>query len=230
MLFQGTILASPLVERVNSLIVVLLVFVLGLSMTWTFTEHWGEYYALILWAAVGMMLLVASEELLTLFLTLETMTICLYLVTAFEKDKRRSVEGGLKYFVYGSVSSALFLFGLSLLYGLTGTTSISGIGVALSSANGRLGLEKNLAGAIGRAARARRLRLQDRRGPVPPVGARRLRGRTRPGNGLAGHRLEAREHRRAHEGACAVARPVGALARGSRLARLGRHRRDHLGR
>ncbi len=147
MLFQGTILGSPLVERVNSLIIVLLAFVLGLSMTWTFTEHWGEYYALIIWAAVGMMLLVASEDLLTLFITLETMTICLYLVTAFEKDKRRSAEGGLKYFVYGSVSSALFLFGLSLLYGLTGTTSISGIGVALSSTNGRFGLEKNLAGA-----------------------------------------------------------------------------------
>ncbi|HEY2159131.1 MAG TPA: hypothetical protein VGH33_26115 [Isosphaeraceae bacterium] len=93
MLFQGTILGSPLVERVNSLIVILLAFVLGLSMTWTFTEHWGEYYALIIWAAVGMMLLVASEDLLTLFITLETMKICLYLVTAFEKDKRRSSEG-----------------------------------------------------------------------------------------------------------------------------------------
>ena len=74
------------------------------------------------WATVGMMLLTASEELVTLFVTLETMTICLYLSTAFEKTKRRSAEGGLKYFVYGSVSSALFLFGLSLLYGLTGTT------------------------------------------------------------------------------------------------------------
>ena len=147
-LFQTTILGSPLVERLNALIVVLLIFVLGLSMTWTFTEHWGEYYSLTIWAAVGMMLLVASEDLLTLFLTLETMTICLYLITAFAKDERRSSEGGLKYFVYGSVSSALFLFGLSLLYGLTGTLSISGIGVALSSTNGRLGLGGNLAGAM----------------------------------------------------------------------------------
>jgi NADH-quinone oxidoreductase subunit N len=147
-LFQGTVLGSPLVDRLNALLAVLLVFVLGLSMTWDFTEHWGEYYALTIWAGAGMMLLIASEELLTLFLTLETMTICLYLVTAFEKNKRRSAEGGLKYFVYGSVSSALFLFGLSLLYGLTGTTSISGIGVALSSTNGRLGLGQNLAGAM----------------------------------------------------------------------------------
>ena len=93
---------------------------------WSFTEDWGEYFALLFWATVGMMLLTAAEELLTLFLTLETMTICLYLSTALEKTRRRSAEGGLKYFVYGSVSSALFLFGLSLVYGLTGTTQLDG--------------------------------------------------------------------------------------------------------
>ena len=112
----------PRSDTFNILYIVLLGLVLWLSMAWTFTEEWGEYFALMFWATVGMMLLTAAEELVTLFLTLETMTICLYLSTAFEKTKRRSAEGGLKYFVYGSVSSALFLFGLSLLYGLTGTT------------------------------------------------------------------------------------------------------------
>ena len=96
-------------------------------MAWKFTEHWGEYFALLFWAGVGMMFLVASEELLTLFLTLETMTLCLYMATAFESGRRRSAEGGLKYFVYGSVSSAMFLFGLSLIYGLTGTTRLEAI-------------------------------------------------------------------------------------------------------
>ena len=95
----------------------------------------GEYFALTLWAGVGMMLLVASEELVTLFLTLETMTICLYLTTAFEKTRRRSAEGGLKYFVYGSVSSALFLFGLSYVYGLAGTTQFEAIRLALTGTN-----------------------------------------------------------------------------------------------
>src|SRR5262245_58386244 len=61
-LFQATVLGSPLVERLNALIVILLIFVLGLSMTWPYTEHWGEYYALTIWAAVGMMLLIASED------------------------------------------------------------------------------------------------------------------------------------------------------------------------
>src|SRR5208282_3845679 len=102
--------------------------------------------ALVTWATVGMMLLAASEELVTLFLTLETMTICLYLTTAFEKTRRRSAEGGLKYFVYGSVSSALFLFGLSLLYGLTGTTQFEAIRAAMAS-TGPAGLSGKVAGA-----------------------------------------------------------------------------------
>ncbi len=120
--------------------------VVGMSLAWSFTEEWGEYFALLFWATVGMMLLTAAEELVTLFLTLETMTICLYLSTALEKTKRRSAEGGLKYFVYGSVSSALFLFGLSLLYGMTGTTMFDGIRKVLSS-TAAPGLSNNVAGA-----------------------------------------------------------------------------------
>ena len=146
-LFIGMVSGGPLVERLNALIVVLLGLVVALSASWTFTEHWGEYYALMLWAAVGMMIMVASEELLTLFLTLEMMTICLYLLSAFEKDRRRSPEAGLKYFVYGSVSSALFLFGLSLLYGLTGTTRLAGIGQALLAKGAPTGLANDVVGA-----------------------------------------------------------------------------------
>ena len=127
LLFFGTLSGDLLASRLNIVILVLLAAVVGMSMAWDFTKHWGEYFALLLWAGVGMMLLIASEELLILFLTLETMTLCLYLVAAFEKTKRRSAEAGLKYFVYGSVSSALFLFGLSLIYGLTGTTRLEAI-------------------------------------------------------------------------------------------------------
>ena len=138
-LFFGTLSGDLLTELFNVLLSSLLVLVVWMSTAWSFTEDWGEYFALMLWSTVGMMLLTASEELLTLFLTLETMTICLYLCTAFEKDKRRSAEGGLKYFVYGSVSSALFLFGLSLVYGLTGSTRFDAIHQALAPVAGRLG-------------------------------------------------------------------------------------------
>ncbi|MCA1684473.1 MAG: NADH-quinone oxidoreductase subunit N, partial [Planctomycetia bacterium] len=147
-LFFGTIAGDLMTELFNVLLAALLVLVVWISTTWSFTEDWGEYFALLLWSTVGMMLLTASEELLTLFLTLETMTICLYLCTAFEKDRRRSVEGGLKYFVYGSVSSALFLFGLSMVYGLTGSTRFDAIHRALAPYQGdSIGLRGNVAGA-----------------------------------------------------------------------------------
>ncbi len=147
-IFLGTLSADLQTVIFDVLFISMLGLVVWMSMAWSFTEDWGEYYALLTWATVGMMLLAASEELVTLFLTLETMTICLYLTTAFEKTRRRSPEGGLKYFVYGSVSSALFLFGLSLLYGLTGTTQFEAIRTALASETGAgTGLSGNLAGA-----------------------------------------------------------------------------------
>jgi NADH-quinone oxidoreductase subunit N len=146
-LFYGTISGDAQVGYFNLLYIILLGLVLYLSMAWSFTEEWGEYFALMFWATVGMMLLTAAEELITLFLTLETMTICLYLSTALEKTKRRSAEGGLKYFVYGSVSSALFLFGLSLLYGLTGTTHLESIRKVLVESQ-ESGLSGNMAGAM----------------------------------------------------------------------------------
>ncbi len=147
-LFFGMISGDVLTEYANILLALLLALVVWISTTWSFTEDWGEYFALLFWSTVGMMLLCASEELLTLFLTLETMTICLYLLTAFEKDKKRSAEGGLKYFVYGSVSSALFLFGLSLIYGLTGSTRFDAIHQAVAPVSTlSAGLRGNVAGA-----------------------------------------------------------------------------------
>ena len=145
-IFFGTIAGDMQSTIFNLLFVALLGLVVGLSMSSSFTEEVGEYFALLFWATVGMMLLTAAEELVTLFLTLETMTICLYLSTALEKTRRRSAEAGLKYFVYGSVSSALFLFGLSMIYGMTGTTQLGGIQKLLRTAD-TPGLAGNMAGA-----------------------------------------------------------------------------------
>jgi len=146
-LFFGTIAGDRLTELFNLLFAILLTLIVWMSTSWTFTEDWGEYFALMFWSTVGMMLLTAAEELLTLFLTLEMMTICLYLLTAFEKDKQRSAEGGLKYFVYGSVSSAVFLFGLSMIYGLTGSTQIYAIRSAIGP-----GTDSSLFGLLGNLA------------------------------------------------------------------------------
>ncbi len=147
-LFSGVLTSDGVTSWMDLTLLGLLALIVAQSMAWDFTEHWGEYFALLCWSGVGMMLLVASEELLTLFLTLETMTLCLYMMAAFEKGKRRSAEGGLKYFVYGSVSSALFLFGLSLIYGLTGSTRIDAIQGLLAGGSAPKGLQGNLAGAV----------------------------------------------------------------------------------
>lgn len=147
LIFFDTLNGGVLYTQFAALVLLFAILVTCLSMVWNFTSHWGEYYALLTWSAVSMIVLIASEDLITLFLSLETMTICLYLMTAMEKSKKRSAEAGLKYFVYGSVSSALFLFGLSLVYGQTGSTSIDMIGQILSGAE-RPGLSGNVAGGV----------------------------------------------------------------------------------
>ncbi len=88
-LFFGTLAGDSQAAYFNILYCALLLMVFWLSMAWSFTEEWGEYFALMFWATVGMMLLTASEELVTLFITLETMTICLYLAR-----RSRSRGGG----------------------------------------------------------------------------------------------------------------------------------------
>ncbi len=87
-------------------------------------NHRGEFFGLILFSTVGMMFLASANELLTLYIGLELTTIPLFVLAAFFKDNRLSVEAGIKYLIVGALSSALLLYGLSFLYGLTGTTDI----------------------------------------------------------------------------------------------------------
>ncbi|MDF1544654.1 MAG: NADH-quinone oxidoreductase subunit N [bacterium] len=87
-------------------------------------NHRGEYLGLILFSTVGMMFLASSQELLSLYIGLELTTIPLFVLAAFYKDNKLSVEAGIKYFVVGAFSSALLLYGISFLYGMAGTTDI----------------------------------------------------------------------------------------------------------
>ncbi|MEE8576238.1 MAG: proton-conducting transporter membrane subunit, partial [candidate division Zixibacteria bacterium] len=87
-------------------------------------NHRGEFYGLMLLSTVGMMFLSSSNELLSLYIGLELTTIPLFVLAAFFKDNKLSVEAGMKYFVIGAFSSALLLYGMSFLYGLSGTTDI----------------------------------------------------------------------------------------------------------
>jgi NADH-quinone oxidoreductase subunit N len=92
------------------------------------SQHHGEYLALLLLATVGLMLLVGSEELLLIFIGLELTGLSLYVMAGFDKTDVRSAEAGLKYFLFGSTASAFTLFGISLIYGMCGTTSLAAIG------------------------------------------------------------------------------------------------------
>jgi NADH-quinone oxidoreductase subunit N len=102
-----------------------------ISIETDFTPHIGEYFGLILLAAVGMMFLVSSEDILMIFISLELTSLSLYILTAFNKRNVKSAEAALKYFLFGGMSAAFTLFGLSLLYGLSGTTNLGQIAAAL---------------------------------------------------------------------------------------------------
>ena len=87
----------------------------------------GEYHALLLTSIAGMIVLVAAQNLVSVFLGLELLSIPLYVLCATEMRRASSLESGLKYLVIGSVGSATLLYGLAFLYGATGSTDFSGI-------------------------------------------------------------------------------------------------------
>ena len=94
-------------------------------------EHHGEYYALMLFATVGMMFLACGNDLVTLFIALETMAISFYILTGFLRRDRRSNEGAMKYVLLGAFSSGILAYGFSLLYGISGSTNLNAIAASL---------------------------------------------------------------------------------------------------
>src|SRR5207253_3154613 len=91
-------------------------------------EQHGEYYALVLFATVGMMFLGSGYDLISLYISLELMAVTFYVLVAFTKRERRSNEAGMKYFLLGAFSSGILIYGMSLLYGIAGSTNLGVIG------------------------------------------------------------------------------------------------------
>ena len=91
-------------------------------------EQHGEYYALVLFATVGMMFLGSGYDLISLYISLELMAVTFYVLVAFTKRERRSNEAGMKYFLLGAFSSGILIYGMSLLYGVAGSTNLGDIG------------------------------------------------------------------------------------------------------
>ena len=128
--------------RVDALTTFLdLLFIAIIAMTVVFGPDYlvprglpvAEFATILIFAMTGAMLIAASADLLVLFLGLELMVLPGYLLAAFHKTDAYSTEGAIKYFLLGSFSSAIFLFGLAFVWGLTGTTRVDGIAQSLAS-------------------------------------------------------------------------------------------------
>lgn len=91
----------------------------------------GEYYVLGLFAALGGMVLISAASLITLYLGLELMSLCLYAMVAFDRDSGVAAESAIKYFVLGSMASGTLLYGMSIIYGVTGTLQLGEIAAVL---------------------------------------------------------------------------------------------------
>ena len=95
-----------------------------------------EFPVLIVYATVGMMMMVSANDLIGLYVGLEMQSLALYVVASIRRDTLRSTEAGLKYFVLGALSSGMLLYGCSLIYGFAGTTDFSGLAGIFSTLNG----------------------------------------------------------------------------------------------
>jgi len=104
------------------------------------TEHASEYGVLIVFAAVGMGVMVSATSLVALYVGLELNSLAGYVLASYRRTDERSAEAGLKYFVLGALASGILLYGISLLYGFTGTTSFTGVAAAFARGAPSLGL------------------------------------------------------------------------------------------
>ena len=120
---------------VNALL--LLTGLLGVALAYGYVKRMGiergEYYTLMLFSISGMMLMAQAADLIIVFLALELLSLPLYVLSAFARPKADSEEAGLKYFLLGAFSSGFVLYGIALVYGATGSTSLSGIVAAASA-------------------------------------------------------------------------------------------------
>ncbi|HUE49662.1 MAG TPA: NADH-quinone oxidoreductase subunit N, partial [Candidatus Dormibacteraeota bacterium] len=132
-LFHGMLVISPLNSLFKIICVALAFSTILLAHAKDSLRNHGEYLAIILLATIGLMLLVGSEELLMIFIGLELTGLSLYVMAGFDKTDVRSAEAGLKYFLFGSTASAFTLFGISFIYGMSGTTGLAAVGQKLAT-------------------------------------------------------------------------------------------------
>ncbi|MBM3288116.1 MAG: NADH-quinone oxidoreductase subunit N [Candidatus Eisenbacteria bacterium] len=138
LLFRGAAAFDPLGSYFKLLFLVATIFVVVLAMrSRDFgRRRMGEFYALLLAVAAGLFLMAGSAHLLMLYLSLEFVSYLSYVLVGYVKEDRRASEASLKYVLYGSVSSGAMIFGLSILYGLTGEMNLLKVGQVLATRAG----------------------------------------------------------------------------------------------
>jgi NADH-quinone oxidoreductase subunit N len=127
--FEGLFVRDGFAQFMKGLILV--GSAVSLVMAWRFIERENmarfEFPVLMLFATVGMMMMVSAHDLISLYIGLELQSLSLYVIAAFRRDTVRSTESGLKYFVLGALSSGMLLYGSSLVYGFAGTTNFASL-------------------------------------------------------------------------------------------------------
>ena len=120
-----------------------LMILLGTGVMFVYTRQYmqlrglfrGEYYALVLFSVLGMMIMVSGQSMLTIYMGLELLSLCLYSLVALDRDNSKSSEAAMKYFVLGALASGMLLYGMSMIYGMTGSLNIAEISSALQDGN-----------------------------------------------------------------------------------------------
>ena len=197
------------VLKVVTLLTVAVVFVYSTDYLRRRSILKGEYYVLGLFATLGGMVLISAASLITLYLGLELMSLCLYAMVAFDRESGIAAESAIKYFVLGSMASGTLLYGMSIVYGVTGSLELPPSPCRAYMAAGRQRRPD-----LRHRVPDRRHRLQARRRAVPYVDPGRVRGFAHLRDRVHRHGVEARglcpRHAPAARGAAAVAAATGA--------------------
>ena len=184
-------------------------------------EHgfeFGEFYALVLFATAGMVMVAHATHMVSLLIGIETMSLAAYVLTGCWRKSLRSSEGAMKYFLMGAFATSFLVYGIALVYGTTGgEMSYAGIAAKVNSAS------QGAAVLPRRVLHPRRAGVQGRGGAVPHVGARRVRGRAHAGHRLHGGGREGGRVRRHRARAGQRVRQPGAGVRRHRLGERARH-------
>jgi NADH-quinone oxidoreductase subunit N len=133
-LFDGSFVRDAMSDALKGLTFVVTLLAFAYAKDWLRDRGMlaGEFYVLALFAVLGMLIMISANSLLTVYLGLELLALCLYALVAFDRDSKAGAEAAMKYFVLGALGSGMLLYGASMIYGATGSIELGAIGQAVA--------------------------------------------------------------------------------------------------